>query len=191
MNPTTQQPIWRDVVGFEEFFQVSNTGEIYSKRSERVLKQATSRAGYRLLTTRLAGKKSKAVCFRVHRLVAAAFLPPPSPEIVAACAAQGFGAVLVRHLDGDKTNNRPENLAWGTYKDNSMDFMRSAAFGPYCRRRSGAKAPSAKLTDSQVAEIRARYRRGSRLHGARAIAKELGLSHTNVAKVARGVSYVA
>lgn len=49
----------------------------------------------------------------VHRLVAEAFLgPSPFPEAV------------VRHLDGERTNNRPQNLAWGTQRDNAADRWR-------------------------------------------------------------------
>jgi hypothetical protein len=50
---------------------------------------------------------------RVHRLVCEAFHgPPPSPNH------------QVRHLDGNKTNNRAENLAWGTHSENSLDAVR-------------------------------------------------------------------
>ena len=54
------------------------------------------------------GKKSVAV----HRLVALAFHGEPEP------------GQLVRHLDGDQTNNVPSNLAWGTMAENQLDSVR-------------------------------------------------------------------
>jgi hypothetical protein len=52
----------------------------------------------------------------VHVLVALAYHgPPPFPD------------ALVRHLDGNPRNNRPENLAWGTRRENYDDLLRHRA----------------------------------------------------------------
>jgi hypothetical protein len=51
--------------------------------------------------------------FAVHRLVAEIWLPDPLP-----------GQIQVRHLNGDPFDNRLENLAWGTARDNAEDRMR-------------------------------------------------------------------
>ncbi|MCM3521739.1 HNH endonuclease [Curtobacterium sp. P97] len=48
---------------------------------------------------------------RAHRLVAQAFVAP-------------YFGDLVRHLDGDQTNNSAANLAWGTAQDNTDDRKR-------------------------------------------------------------------
>lgn len=47
----------------------------------------------------------------VHRLVAMAFHGVPKEKLE------------VRHLDGSRTNNRPENLKWGTHRENGQDMV--------------------------------------------------------------------
>lgn len=53
---------------------------------------------------------------RVHALIALTFHGPKPRE-----------GMLVRHLDGDKHNNRPTNLRWGTVAENSADYKRHMA----------------------------------------------------------------
>ena len=53
---------------------------------------------------------------RVHRLVCAAF------HGERLTAVDGRRKWVVRHLDGDRQNNRPDNLAWGTYAQNYADY---------------------------------------------------------------------
>lgn len=52
---------------------------------------------------------------RVHRLICQTFHGNP-PNF-------GERKVLIRHLDGDRMNSRPENLAWGTYAQNYQDYV--------------------------------------------------------------------
>ena len=121
---------YRDVVGFEEYFQVSNLGNVFSKRSNRILKQSTNGAGYRTFTTKIGGRNGSDHHFSVHRLVTEAFIPNPE------------GKPFVNHIDGCKTNNVVSNLEWVTAKENSAH-----AWSTGLRNR--------KLTAEQVREIRA------------------------------------
>ena len=66
---------------------------------------------------------------KVHRLVCEAF-HGPAPE----------GQAVVIHLDEDATNNRPENLKWGTQKEN----MNMPGFIEYCKSRTGENSPHSK-----------------------------------------------
>jgi len=66
--------------------------------------------------------------YKVHRLVCEAF-NGPAPE----------GAVCM-HLDEDYTNNRPENLKWGTQKEN----LNAPGFIKYCGGRTGESSPTIK-----------------------------------------------
>lgn len=81
-----------------------------------------------------AGDQRKAY---VHRLVCEAFYGP-APE----------GLPEVRHLDGDSSNNRPENLDWGTKEQNALD---RSAHG----RATGESHATSRLTDAIVAEMHA------------------------------------
>lgn len=67
--------------------------------------------------------------YKVHRLVCEAF-HGPAP----------FEKAVVMHLDDDATNNKPENLAWGTQKQN----LNTPAFIAYCKSRTGENSPTVK-----------------------------------------------
>lgn len=121
---------YRDVVGFEEYFQISNLGNVFSKRSNRILKQTKSKQGYLTFTTKIVGSNGSNHRFSVHRLVAEAFIPNPESK------------PYVNHKDGCKTNNILSNLEWVTAKENSAHALATGL-----RNR--------KLTAEQVREIRA------------------------------------
>jgi hypothetical protein len=64
--------------------------------------------------------------YKIHRLVCEAF-HGAAPE----------GRQYVLHADEDATNNRPENLSWGTQKEN----LSAPGFVEYCRSRTGENSP--------------------------------------------------
>lgn len=106
--------IWKPVVGFEGLYEVSNTGvvkslfrTVKSKGSkkvvpERILKPRLDEWGYEGVSLCKNGKQYGKL---VHRLVAEAFISP-------------FGGDQVNHIDGNKLNNRVENLEWCTGSEN-------------------------------------------------------------------------
>lgn len=72
-------------------------------------------------------EKKKKVDRYLHRVVAEAFIPNPN------------NLPYVRHLNDDPTDNRVENLAWGTQKDNHEDSVRNRTYVPFSeetRRKS-------------------------------------------------------
>ena len=76
--------------------------------------------------------------YKIHRLVCEAFHgPPPFPRAV------------VIHIDEDGLNNRPENLKWGTQKEN----LNMPGFLKYCRSRTGGNSPSTKGIKRKRGEI--------------------------------------
>lgn len=102
--------IWKPIPGFERLYEVSDAGHIRSLRSGLMLRPQRSNRDYLRVCL---SNRNRQSWRSVHRLVAQAFLPNPQ------------GLPVVRHLDDDKTNNILENLAWGTYADNTQDAMRS------------------------------------------------------------------
>ena len=109
---------WRDVISYEQYFKVSNTGRIFSKRTNKILTIGVNKSGYQVLSTRIGGKSGKCLCLRVHRLVAEAFLPKPSDLLIDSSNSTYYGVVPVNHIDGNKTNNHVSNLEWASYSEN-------------------------------------------------------------------------
>lgn len=96
---------WRDVVGYEGLYQVSDQGRVKSFKwnKERFLKPSMDKDGY-LLVTLCTGGKPKTL--KVHRLVCEAFHENPDNK------------PQVNHINEDKTDNRACNLEWCTCKQN-------------------------------------------------------------------------
>ncbi len=105
---------------------------------------------------------------RVHRLVLQAFHGPCPPD-----------ATLTRHLDGSPDNNCLSNLAWGTARENEAD---KKAHGTL-RVRRGEDVPSAKLTATNVLEIRARL---ARKEPFKHIASDFGVALKTIENIAYG-----
>lgn len=138
----------REITSQDGYF-VGSDGHIYSTRQPggpARLAQGINGDGYQTVQiSRGPGHGGKSFTKVVHKLVAAAFLPP-RPE----------GAHDLRHLDGDTLNNAPSNLAWGTQKDNADDRARHG------RTARGERNAGAKLTEEQVKEIKRRLAAGER-----------------------------
>lgn len=96
--------IWKDIDGYDGYYQVSNMGNVRNAVKSKILKQQKSRNGY--LTVSLT-KNNKLTTYRVHRLVASAFIPNPDNK------------PSVNHIDCDPLNNKAENLEWCTAQENS------------------------------------------------------------------------
>jgi hypothetical protein len=107
---------WRDILGYEGYYQVSNQGRVksverkvkhyYGERivSERILVPLIDKDGYLNVSLSRGNKVKKG---KIHRLVASAFIPNPDnlPQI--------------NHKDECKTNNRVDNLEYCNAKYNS------------------------------------------------------------------------
>jgi hypothetical protein len=95
---------WRPVVGYAGRYEVSNRGRV---RAVHVLCLFPTSRGYPTFSAYSPDRPSKRVA--VHRAVLSAFVGPGAPGLYA------------RHLNGDREDNRLENLAWGTPSDNTED----------------------------------------------------------------------
>lgn len=95
---------WRPVPGFEGLYEASNLGRIRSPRV--ILKQRLNNMGYPVVELSKDGRSRESL---VHRQVIKAFFGEPQP------------GMECRHLNGVPTDNRIENLAWGTHSENSID----------------------------------------------------------------------
>lgn len=114
--------IWKDIVGYEGLYSISETGiikrhkkEVITKEGkklpfkERVLIPYLNKYGY--LCTNLTNSQGKREYAAIHRLVAIAFLESTNRDI---------NNLQVNHIDGVKTNNAYSNLEWVTAKENIL-----------------------------------------------------------------------
>jgi hypothetical protein len=106
---------WRDVIGFEGRYIVSDLGDVRSMLTGRYLRTRTDRDGYMLVT--LSGATR-----RVHRLVAEAFLPNPE------------GLPEVDHRNHDRSENSASNLRWASVSTNRRNMS-----GARCDSESGER----------------------------------------------------
>lgn len=196
LNDTTE--IWKDVPGWDGMFQVSNFGHVrrmsgktHSRRTHSYPREVTPRVtenGYS--TIRLDEH------WTAHALVATVFIgPKPSSNMVC------------NHKNGVKSDNRPENLEWITYKENSQHAVEMGlmavgkkhwtninpeSMNPakgedhYTKRypekiRVGSRSPNAKLNEGQVLDIKIRLKNGEI---AADIAKRYGVTTGNICCIA-------
>lgn len=93
---------WREILGYEGLYEVSNTGFVRKVNSGHILKDRDNGRGYRYVRLH----NGSIYTVYVHRLVAKAFLPNP------------LGLPQVNHKNEVKDDNRVENLEWCTAKYN-------------------------------------------------------------------------
>ena len=97
--------IWKDIEGYEGYYQVSNLGRVKSLYGNgKILSQSIEKNYYKV---RLC-KNGVTKCFSVHRLVAFAFIENTNKE----------NFTMVNHKDENKLNNYVENLEWCDCKYN-------------------------------------------------------------------------
>jgi hypothetical protein len=109
----------------------------------------------------------------VHRLILGAFVGP-CPE--------GHEA---NHKNGDKHDNRVENLEWVTQSENATHAWQTGLMTAECVAR-GERQGASKLTASEVRDIRRRCAAGEQQ---KALAEEYGLNRSSVSKIIRGVNW--
>lgn len=152
---------WRSVVGYEGLYEVSDHGRV-----RRLGRRASKRGGATVLAA-CHSRRYVCVCLcaanvshtvNVHRLVASAFIANPDqrPE--------------VNHKDGNKHNNRADNLEWVTKAENEAHAMLTGLKAIVRGSQNGQSL----LNEETVLEARRRYARKETT--LTAMAKEYGVS---------------
>lgn len=167
---------WRDIPGIATVrLQASSLGRVRRIGPKRLARSPHSRpqdleqktitdgwvadTGYRRVMVGGGAKKY------VHQLVCEAFHGPAPPS-----------KSQVSHIDGDKLNNRPENLRWADWKDNRAD---GRVVGEI---KTGEERHNSILTERDVLDVRELHAGGL---GMREIGRSFGICHQHVGDIIR------
>ena len=96
--------LWKPIKGLERYYLVSSSGQIWSLRTNKILKPKIDKYGYKAVCLSVKGKVYHRT---IHRLVAQTFIPNP------------LNLPTVNHINEIKTDNRVENLEWLSVIDNN------------------------------------------------------------------------
>lgn len=160
---------WRPVLGWEACYEVSDSGLVRDIRTGKERKGSANNLGYfTIWLTRGGGVKTN---YRVHRLVAIAFVANPD------------GLREVNHKDLVKANNAASNLEWISRTDN----MRHAAqFGAY---HAGVNPRCIhKLSVADVIEIRRRY--DNKEQSTKGIARDFDVAPSTIERIGKRLKRV-
>lgn len=171
---------WKDIPGYEGYYQVSNYGrvkslprKIYNKGNKsfcfnkgRILKYSSDVGDYKYVILFKANDKRRTL--KIHRLVAHAF-----------CGGYEEG-LEVNHKDGDRHNNKSDNLEWVTRSQNVRDTYKRG------RNTNGEKNNSSKLQNRDIGVIASLYDSGVKQH---IIAKAYGVCQVTISNIIRNKHY--
>ena len=165
---------WRDVVGYEGHYQVSNYGRVKSFYGNQVWirklirKPVVIKDGYIQVSLDKDGARK---CTCLHVVVAQAFIPNPENK------------PMVHHRDNAPANNCVWNLNWAT---NSENQKHAVEFGT---KKIGYENPRAVLTPEEVRFVRSHYIPKDKEYGLAAFSRRLGVGLSTLKRVVSGQSY--
>ena len=113
------EEVWKDIIGYEGLYMISNLGRV--KSLDRYIPRVDGKFNFQKgkiiaiqynkrnnLYMVMLNKHGKRKAFNLHKLVALNFIPNDDTE----------NKTTVNHKDGDRSNNRVDNLEWDTYSEN-------------------------------------------------------------------------
>lgn len=139
LNENNQEEIWKDIKGYEGYYQVSNLGNVKTLHANKghlvkLMALAPHPRGYKSVNLYKDGKHESLL---VHRLVAAAFIPNPN------------NYNEVNHISEDKHDNRACNLEWVSHGDNCRYGTRNARISQTNKGQKRSDEIKAKMKESQ------------------------------------------
>lgn len=161
------EEIWKPIPGFSRY-HASNLGRLKSLRykngnTEAIFKPAVTPDGY--LKTMLLDDNGKYRSWCVHKWIAMAFY------------GERPDGKQINHIDGNKQNNRIENLEYCTCSENVTHAFRTGLMRP----KIGSLNGGSKLKENEVIEIREYVKNfPGKNYGRQALADKYGVSSAHI-----------
>lgn len=149
-------------------YSVSRTGEVYSHKRHKYIKQRVGPKGYMMVNLSINGTCKT---FTVHRLVADAWIP------------NSDSLPQVNHIDGDKTNNSVDNLEWCTASHNVIHAINTGL----THTAKGMATKNGRFSNDDIIEIRRLYNE-ERL-SQYAIASTYHVTRSTIQQIVKGLTY--
>lgn len=161
---------WRDIERYEGHYQISNYSRIKSFKNDKItiLKPLIDKNGYLQIVF---SKNGQHKWFKLHRLVAQAFIPNPENK------------PQVNHIDGNKMNNHVSNLEWVSQSENNNHAVNTGL------RKSGGDHPQSHLTNEEAVWCRSVYIPRDKEFGASALARKFGVNSRTMRYILSGKTY--
>lgn len=147
---TLEGEIWKDVVGYEGLYKVSNLGRVFSlkrkvlnKRNIKPRMLKLHRTNKYCFVSLCKDRKRRLRCEKVHRLVAMAFIQNPNNK------------PCVNHINNNGFDNRVENLEWVTNYENIQHAKKLGIYKDKCFK--GEDCHNAIKTEEIIHNIRNDY----------------------------------
>lgn len=161
--------IWKPIPNFSRY-EASDKGNVrslkYKNGNRTVVLKPCITGGY--LQTMILNDDGKYMTQKIHRLITLAFY-----------GERPIGKDEVNHIDGNKLNNRIENLEYVSRKENIQHCLDNHLQTPFV----GSQVGTAKLTEDQVLMLRKLKKEGGRFWGRNELAKELGIAPKHLQKI--------
>jgi len=156
-----QKVIWKKIPTFN--YSISNIGEIRNDSTGLILKPKPHPKGY--LYTGIS-KGGKRIPFKIHRLVASAFIPNPDKK------------KQVNHINGIKSDNRVENLEWNTQFENMQNAIKLFGKKHFVPKKDNSGYNSTSRKEINQFTLEGKFIR--EWSGAREVERTLKINHQNI-----------
>ena len=175
MQETWAKLIYPNIPDSLNRFEISTYGRLKNINTQYIYKPNVLNTGYSSVRTTL-GKRNNKVGILIHKAVAYTFLDNPNnlPE--------------VNHKDGNKENNRLDNLEFCTSHENQQHKYDIGLFD--VNKIKGENNGTSKLTWDDVKYIRENYIPYSRQFGSRAMARKFNVRHVTILSVLNNGTWV-
>lgn len=174
--------VWKTIPGNREIYLISNTGNVKTADrigargrfiKGRVLSTHKNSSGYNRVAMNLDGKFKE---YFIHRIVAQLFVDNPNNKS------------FVNHIDGNKTNNRSDNLEWCTRSENEQHAWKIGLKTNHTPK--GEKHSQHKLTQAQVDYIRSVHTPYDKKFGSKPLAAKFNVSAQTITNIVHNWNWI-